>query len=237
MRQYQAGSTVDLRHEVRDATNTLVDSAVEMLLTLPDGTTDAPAPTHAGTGLYDFAFTVDEYGPYTIKITTSGAVGNVRFEQIYVADDLDALPPLASLARLAKKMGFTSPADMPPGEAGRGAGYLSDASALIRDVAGKTWTDPVTGALDVIPPRVRQICVEAAFRAFGNPEALSQRSIGDLSRSYDRKSREGGEAVYLTGAEESAIQRAAGASSLNVVTLVSPYSAHWLDDDGEVVWA
>jgi hypothetical protein len=236
MRRYDSGDTATLRHEVRNAAGELTAATVSLVLTLPDGTTDTVTTTAASTGVYvGTTDALDLYGLYGYVWTVSGTVTDVDRGQLYVADDDDRLPPLASLDRLGRKLGYT-PVDA---EADRAADILDAASELIRDTAGKTWVVEDTGALENVPRRVASICVEVAYRAFANPEALSQRSIGDSSKSYDRAKREGGEAVYLTKAEEEAIRKAAGStgSSLTSVTLVSPYSGSYLDDEGELIWA
>ena len=145
--------------------------------------------------------------------------------------EYEDLPSLAPLSLLVRKLGYT-----PTGpEADRADHLLAEASELIRDVAGKTFTTD-QGVLDSVPRRVSMICVAAAFRAFSNPEALSQRSIGDSSKSYDRASREGGEDVYLTSREEDSIRRAASNNSMVSVTLVTPNNPETATDD-DLVWA
>ncbi|GGK89203.1 hypothetical protein [Mangrovihabitans endophyticus] len=129
-------------------------------------------------------------------------------------------PTLASDAQLYAKIGYTPAGD----EATRATGCLVDASELIRDEAGKTWLNEAGDEVEDVPPRVQRICVAAAYRAFANPEGLSQRSIADSSKSYDRTGREGGEDVYLTDREIRAVRRAAGGSSFAAVTVVSPWS-------------
>lgn len=232
MRQYQLGDTVDLRHEIRDVDDELVDAVATLAVTFPDGAVDTPAVTDAGTGLRDASVDADQYGPYTFAWTTTGAVADVTRGQFYVADDDDELPPLIGLDRLARKLGYMPEDD----EADRARSILDEVSSLIRDVAATTWVNETTNALLPVPYRVRQIALSAAARAFTNPEALSQRTIGDSSKSYDRAGREGGEAVYLTDAEEKAVVRAAGESSMVVATLVSPYSGPSLDG-GDAVTA
>ena len=142
------------------------------------------------------------------------------------------LPPLAPFSMLVRKLGYT-PEDA---EADRAEHILSEASDLIRDVAETDWVDD-NGVLSGVPRRVAQICVAVAYRAFNNPDGLTQRTIGDSSRSFDRAKREGGEAVYLTEAEEKAIQKAAGASGMVSVTLVSPFDAGSLVDPWDAVTA
>ncbi len=228
MRQYQLGDTVDLRHEIRDADDALVDATAVLTLTDPDGDDSAPGVTSAGTGLRDASFAVDQYGPYTFVWTVTGAVNDVARGQFYVADDDDELPPLVSFAKLVAKLGYT-PEDE---ERDRAESILGEASSMIRDVASKTWTNESTNALLPVPFRVRQIALSVVYRAFTNPEGLVQRTIGDSSKSFDRAKREGGEAVYLTAAEEKAILKAAGVTGngMVVVTQISPYDASALLD-------
>jgi hypothetical protein len=133
------------------------------------------------------------------------------------------LPPLASPAQLAVRLGYTDGEFPTEAEADRAEACLVDASELIRDEAGKDWVD-AGGELEDVPRRVESICLAAAKRAFENSEALTQRSIGDSAKSYDRSGREGGEAVYLTDAEAEAVRRAASKSSFTSVTMVSPWS-------------
>jgi hypothetical protein len=233
MRQYQLGDTVDLRHEIRDADDELVDATASLTVIAPDATQSAPGVSSAGTGLVDASFEVDQYGPYTFIWSTSGAVDDVVRGQFYVADDDDDLPPLVSFSKLASKLGYF-PEDE---ERTRADSILMEASALIRDVAGVTWTNESTNALTIVPARVRQIALSVAYRAFTNPEALTQRSVGDSSKSFDRSKREGGESVYLTEAEEKAIQKAAGSSGMVVVTQISPYGGGTLLDPWDAVMA
>jgi hypothetical protein len=151
-----------------------------------------------------------------------------------VAVDED-LPPLAPLETLTRKLGIT-PDDLPAGEAARGEHLLREASELIREIAGTDYVDD-DGVLTAVPRRVSMICTAAAFRAFNNPEGLSQRSIGDSSKSYDRAQREGGEDVYLTTAEKEAVRRTSGNNSMMSVTLVTPYNVEaTTDDETLLVW-
>ncbi|MEV2236695.1 hypothetical protein [Micromonospora sp. NPDC049891] len=139
-------------------------------------------------------------------------------------------PPLATLGQLGKKIGYTPTG----GEADRAEGLLAEASELIRDVAGRTWLNDAGDAVVDVPHRVQNICVAAAFRAFTNPEALNQRTLGDSAKSYDRTGREGGEDVYLTTSEERSVRKAAAGSSFVSVTLVSPYGG--ADVEGVPGW-
>lgn len=233
MRRYDLGALAVLRHLVTDEDGTPTDTTVAVSVVDPDGDVQSVTPVHVTTGTYDISIPADTYGMWQYKITMSGAIVDIERGKFYVADDDDEeLPPLASLDRFAKKLGY-----MPTGpEADRAADVLDAASTLIRDLAGKTWTDADTGALVSVPRPIVRVCVEAAYRGFGNPEALSQRQIGDSLKGYDRAKREGGEAVYLTDEEKRRVLGAAGAASPSVMTMVSPYDVTpW--DEVDAVWA
>lgn len=105
-------------------------------------------------------------------------------------------------------------------------GFLDDASELILEAADAEWTE------EDVPNRVRGICVWVAYRAWSNPDALSQSSMGDVALSYTR----GGtpDAVFLTKSEHASVVRAAGSSGFVEATLVSPWSG---DDIAEDSWA
>lgn len=135
------------------------------------------------------------------------------------------LPPLATFEQFVDRLGYTPEGD----EADRALARLVDASELIRDEAEEDWVDE-SEVLETVPRRVQSICIDAALRAFTNDEALTQRSIGDSSKSWDRSRREGGEMVYLTEAEKRAVRKAAGKSTFRAVTLVSPYDGTDSDD-------
>lgn len=234
MRQYERGDTVSLRHEVRDADDQLVEGVtVAATVTAPDGTVAPVALAETSTGVHDGSYAATQYGPYRIRYEATGAVNDVRTAQFYVADSEVDLPPLASFDRFVRKLGY-EPTET---ERDRAEQLLGEASELIRDVAAKTWTVEGTNALTAVPTRVANICVAAAFRAFTNPEALSQRSIGDSSKSYDRTGREGGEDVYLTADEERSVRRSDSGGSMISVTLVTPYNPEAYPDPWAAVTA
>jgi hypothetical protein len=227
MRRYDPGDAVSLRHTVTDDDGIPIAATVAFTLTKPDGTAVDVGVTSASTGVYDVtvaADTLSQLGPYRFEFEVTGTVADNVAGQFYIAAPETALPPLADFEKLVKKLGYR-PEDA---ERDRAEHLLDESSELIRDVAGKTWA-AANGALEDVPRRVALICVAAAYRAFVNPEGLSQRSIGDSSKSYDRSGREGGEDVYLTSAEEDDIRKAAGGSSMVVVTLVSPYAGPLVD--------
>jgi hypothetical protein len=238
MRRYDLGDAASLRREPRNPDGQIPDNiTVTFSVVKPSGQVYTPpvVPNEDVDGAFDVTIPgseLDEYGPYDFAWAVAGDVTDVSTGQFYVGEPESALPPLASFEQLCRKLGYT-PSDS---ERDRAEHLLDEASELIRDVAGQTWTDD-DGALDGVPRRVGLICVAAAYRAFTNPEGLTQRSIGDSSKSYDRNGVDGGEDVYLTPAEEKTIRGAAGMSSLTVVTLVSPYSADAGLVDDDIVWA
>lgn len=118
---------------------------------------------------------------------------------------------LATIEDFEKRHGALDAADTAKVE-----GFLEDASELILEVGDDTWT------AEAAPQRVRSICRWVAYRAWSNPDALSQSSMGDVAISYTR----GGtpDAVFLTKSEHASILRAADGSAFVSVTMESPYS-------------
>lgn len=228
MRRYDPGDPIALRYVATDDDDQPVAITGTLTLTKPDGTTYDGVPQSGGLGILDVtipAAQASQSGRYGFEWEISGSLTDVETGRFYIGAPDDRVPPLADFESLCRKLGY-APEDE---ERDRAEDLLDDASELIRDVAGKTWLVTTTNALDGVPRRVARICVEAAYRAFTNPEALTQRTIGDSSKAYDRAGREGGEAVYLTAAEEKAVVKAAGGSSFASITLTSPYSAEYVD--------
>lgn len=105
---------------------------------------------------------------------------------------------------------------------------LADASALIaEEVVGSTagWARGEKEA--EVPATVTAICVEMAYRAWSNPDALSSESLGQHTQAWADRS---GEAMRVTKAERRVIRRAAGLGTFQSSTLASPYSG----DSGEI---
>lgn len=234
MRRFDLGDPIPLRYEATDPnTGAAVAVTGSFIYTKPgSATTYNGTVTSGGTGILDVIIPAPEaaaVGRYGYTWTVSGGVNDTETGFFYVAVAEDEAPPLGSFGMLARKLGAL-PEDFDEVERDRGESLLAEASELIRGIAEKTWLT-ADNALDGVPRRVAFICVAAAARAFENPHALTQRSIGDSAKSYDRAGREGGEAVYLTDQEERDIRRAAGISSFQAVTLASPYTA-----DAEDIW-
>ena len=114
-------------------------------------------------------------------------------------------------------------------ETTRAAALLDDASALVRDVAGKTWIDPETGERLPVPGSIRWVVLRAAERAVRNPEGFSAESAGDYS--YQRTGVQPG--IHLTENEEKVIRRAVGRRGVwtqGVTRNEHLYNTLWYED-------
>lgn len=97
---------------------------------------------------------------------------------------------------------------------------LSDASGLILDEVPDSVAGWVLGT-DLPPAAIVRVCVEVAYRAWRNPDALSTVVLGSLTRSYRASDPD---AFWLTDQERRTVRRSAKRSTMRSVTLVSPYS-------------
>lgn len=86
---------------------------------------------------------------------------------------------------------------------------LADASTLIREAVDDDYLD------DVFPDLFTIICVEAARRAYDNPQGLTGETIGN----YTWRGSGSGGALFLTAAELKAVRKAAGKTGARSVTL------------------
>jgi phage gp36-like protein len=115
------------------------------------------------------------------------------------------LPALATTDDLDVR----TPGGLDAGDLARASAALDDASAMVRAVAGKTWT--TDGALDDdIPHVVLMVTVAVARRVLANPDGVTQESIDDYSYTVANASSD----VYLTRAEKAAVRSAAGKSGI-----------------------
>ena len=96
----------------------------------------------------------------------------------------------------------------------RAEALLLDASTLIRTIAQGDWEDP--------PDIVRLVCLNAALRAFRNPEGVRQQSLGSFSQTFGNVEL----GVFITEEEERLIRIAAGQGvGLDSIQLTSGYEA------------
>lgn len=217
MRRFDQGDPVPLRYEATDAAGVPIEVSGTFTLIKPDGSTYEGTPQADGPGVLTVvvpAAQVAAAARYEYRWDISGGITDVQRGRFYVAPLADELPPLADMRMFGDRLGY----DPEETELARAEHLLDAASEAIRDESGRTWIAE-TGALEAVPLRISRICVEAAYRAFTNPEGLTQRSLGDSSKSYDRSGREGGEIVYLTEQERRAVRRAAGVSSFASITM------------------
>lgn len=177
-------------------------------------------PTVVQIGLLRLAYSVPvDAGPgiWRALLTATGYQGNVFFEVIEEGASSDPVDPLATFGEFVARLGYTPIGD----EAIRAEHLLRSASALIRDTAGDAGEDWTAATAT---PRIKDICISVAYRAFTNPEPLNQHTLGDENKGFDRAAVGGGEMIYLTKSEQRAVKKAGGGSSFRSVPLVSPFS-------------
>lgn len=91
------------------------------------------------------------------------------------------LPPLASIEDMEARIGRTIADEELP----RANALLSDASALVRFEANRTWVDPDTGAVVAdVPDYVVTLTVNAALRGWYNPAGIESAQLGAVSVRY-----------------------------------------------------
>ena len=137
------------------------------------------------------------------------------------------LPTLASVDDLDAR----TPGGLEAGDFTRAQAALEDASAMVRSVAGKTWT--TDGDLDDDVPHVALlVTVTVARRILANPDGYDQASIDDFSFSIPNASSD----VYLTRSERAAVRSAAGKTglwSLSTTRLDSSDDTTYVDVNGQ----
>jgi hypothetical protein len=106
---------------------------------------------------------------------------------------------------------------------------LEDASALIlSEVTGASAEWATEAEPKSVPAVVKAICVEVAYRAWNNPDALSSEQLGEHTQAWADRS---GQALRLTPAELRILEREGEVSSLVSVTLESPYAGPPIEND------
>jgi hypothetical protein len=129
------------------------------------------------------------------------------------------------------------PEPFPDETRGRVEAHLSDASGLIREVAGPLyeWPDPV-------PETIRQMVMRLAARAIDNPNGIVSESIGDASYRLSRNAQAG---MALSPEERQEVEFALGIPPLYSVEIGVGYEPQkmrqftpigWTDHTGTVDW-
>ena len=127
------------------------------------------------------------------------------------------LPPLASVAAFEKRLGL-SPGTLQGADLARAEAALEDASALVRDEAGRSWVDE-DGAVTA-PPAIVTVTLKAARRAYVNPNGFQSEQTGPFAYQLPR----GETGVDLTEAERRVVRRAAGRHGLGTLVTPSAYT-------------
>ncbi|TDC33455.1 hypothetical protein [Micromonospora sp. KC213] len=131
-----------------------------------------------------------------------------------------SLPPLAPVAELERRLGL-APGTLAGTDLVRAGVALEDASALVRAEAGTDWVAE-DGVTITAPPVVATVVLAAALRAYRNPDGYSGESVGDYAYQYAREAT----SMYLTAAEVTIVQRAAGKLAGSGVYTVRTPSAY-----------
>lgn len=149
-----------------------------------------------------------------------------------------ALPPLASLADLTKRL----PRPLLVAQRDRAEAILDDISAEVRNNTGRTWVLP-DGPLDPARPDVLAVVtLRAARRAVDNPAELAGETVGTYTRRFPDHgtNREGG---YLTDGERRMLAAAVGGGDLVSVPTMRDVMVDdrlWLSDGAGgdlILWA
>jgi hypothetical protein len=111
------------------------------------------------------------------------------------------LPALAQVADLEARLGL-DPDTLEGANLGRARAALTDASALVRMEARRTWVDEA-GALTAVPDAIVRVVLGAARRGYTNPDSAIQEAAGPFSRRL----LESDTGVYLTPAELDIVRR------------------------------
>lgn len=112
--------------------------------------------------------------------------------------------------------------DQPESEHACIEALLDDATGLIRSEASALtdeWATDVDNAekLDA----VKTVCVQVAYRAWSNPDAVAREQLGEHSRTL--RGTDQSDAIWLTANERRIVRRAASGGAISSIALESPY--------------
>lgn len=114
---------------------------------------------------------------------------------------------------------------------------LEDATNFIRgEAAGSSAAWVADDAADdvSVPPIVKTICVQVAYRAWRNPDAVAREEIGEIARTY-RGGHES-DALWLTKNEMRMIRKAANQATVRSIPVETPYAGP-TDGPPDFTWA
>lgn len=110
---------------------------------------------------------------------------------------------------------------------------LEDASAFIRGEAGGGNADWASDDAEV-PPIIRAVCIQVAYRAWVNPDSIAREQLGEMSRTY--RGNDQSDAMWLTANERRMIRKAANGSTVRSVPVETPYSGPVSDGPPDFTW-
>lgn len=140
-----------------------------------------------------------------------------------------ALPSFATVAELADWLGESITAESADNK--RAEGALRMASALVRTETGKSWCDSSGVLLADLPDALGLVTLQAAGRAYVNPDGLTSERVDDAQVS--RKVEESG--VYLTSSERDLLQPLAGRAHRGM-SVVRTYRGDYGPMGDELAW-
>lgn len=142
---YDLGDTVALGVQIKDDAGTLTDpSSITLTITLPDGTTSTPTPTHDDTGLYSYAYVTTQAGRHVAR-WVSEAPGTAYVDAFDVSS---ASPPL--IVSLGDAKAFLNIAATDTGQDEELRGFIEALTAPVEKICGSVIRRTVT---DHIRPR------------------------------------------------------------------------------------
>jgi hypothetical protein len=102
---------------------------------------------------------------------------------------------------------------------------IDDASAFIRGEAGAgdaDWADDDAEDGVEVPPVIRAVCIQVAYRAWTNPDSVAREQLGEASRTF--RGNDQSDAMWLTTNERRMIRKAANGATVRSVQVATPFS-------------
>ena len=73
-----------------------------------------------------------------------------------------------------------------------------------------------------VPAIVKAVCVQAAYRAWTNPDGIAREELGEVSRTYRGSNH--ADALWLTENEKKLIRRAGGKARIASIPVETPFA-------------